>query len=453
MQKLSGKLKNTPRNVQSLQVPCSVNPSLNKEETLSVLGIVRTDNNPKGVQRSTNNQGLQPKVFVLSLKGEPLMPTKASRARTMLKAKKAKVIKRTPFTIQLTFECENKTQEIVLGVDSGYSNIGFSAVTKKEEIISGTLKLDNQTSNRLKEKAMYRRNRRNMLWYRKPRFMNRVASKKKGWLPPSTERRLKTHINIIEKIKKILPVSKVIIEVGNFDIQKIENPNIKGKEYQQGNMFEYQNMRSYLMAREKGLCQLCQKEFSKTNPSHIHHIIPQSKGGTDKSNNLALLHRSCHEKLHKKNLYSLLKKNKQFKDATFMSIVRWKFQELLSCEITFGNITFVNRNELGLEKNHVNDAFVIAKGNFQNRIKENIIEQKRRHNRAIQLNRKGFKPSIRTSIYKIQPKDLVWYNKKKFEVIGIQNRGAYVKVKDYQKVIPIKKIEKFYHFGSLAWIM
>ena len=122
-QKLSGKLKNTPRNVQSLQVPCSVNPSLNKEETLSVLGIVRTDNNPKGVQRSTNNQGLQPKVFVLSLKGEPLMPTKASRARTMLKAKKAKVIKRTPFTIQLTFECENKVQPVKFGIDSGYKNI------------------------------------------------------------------------------------------------------------------------------------------------------------------------------------------------------------------------------------------------------------------------------------------------------------------------------------------
>jgi 5-methylcytosine-specific restriction endonuclease McrA len=100
----------------------------------------------------------------------------------------------------------------------------------------------------------------------------------------------------------------VSIEVGNFDIQKIENPDILGIQYQQGSMFEYQNVRSFLMAREKGKCQLCDKEFSKGNSSHIHHIISRNNGGTDREKNLALIHESCHKKLHKNKSFNLLKK-------------------------------------------------------------------------------------------------------------------------------------------------
>jgi hypothetical protein len=38
-----------------------------------------------------------------------------------------------------------------------------------------------------------------------------------------------------------------------------------------------------------------------------------------------------------------------------------------------------------------------------------------------------------------------------YSVIGIQNRGAYVKVKDYPKVIPTKNIESMYNFGGFVW--
>jgi hypothetical protein len=51
-------------------------------------------------------------VYVLNIEGSPLMPCKEAKARKLLRDNLAKVIKRTPFTIQLLFKCENQTQEI-----------------------------------------------------------------------------------------------------------------------------------------------------------------------------------------------------------------------------------------------------------------------------------------------------------------------------------------------------
>lgn len=277
--------------------------------------------------------------------------------------------------------------------------------------------------------------------------MNRT--KQEGWLPPSVQRRYDTHLNLINRLKKILPITETIIEVANFDIQKIMNPEIFGTDYQQGDLYGYQNMRSYLMTREHGKCQLCGKDF-KNQPSHIHHCKQRSEAGSNRAENLVILHKNCHVRLHKKGLK--LSKPKSYKPNTFMSIIHKKFwQDIDDLQITYGYKTFIKRNELGLEKSHSTDAFIIANGSIQERREEWNVEQKHRHNRGIQLNRKGYKPSIRTSVYKIQPKDLITVNGRIFSVVGIQNKGAYVKVKDYPKVIPIKNIESMYNFGGFVW--
>jgi hypothetical protein len=387
-------------------------------------------------------------VYVISVDRERLMPCTPAKARKLLKSQKAKIVKLYPFTIQLNFECENKVQDISLGIDTGYQNIGFSCISATKELTSGTVILDSKTSERLTERLMYRRGRRNKLWYRKPRWNNR--KRKESWLPPSTQRRYDTHLKIINTLKAVLPITKIIIEVGNFDIQKIENPDIEGIDYQRGDMYGYQNMRSYLMAREKGKCQLCGKEFSKGNPSHIHHIIERANGGTDRAKNLALLHKKCHIQLHKKGLK--LKPNKSYKDATFMTIIRKRFwKDIESLNVTYGYKTFTDRNAQSLEKTHYTDAFIIAGGNSQERAKPIEIKQKRRNNRAIQLNRKGFKPSIRKQRYSIQPKDLIWIDGKKEIATGSHCNGTRVIIERNKKSIAIKKVEKVYHFGSFCY--
>jgi len=447
MQKLQLELKNVPTDVQSLQVCSSTSSVLNKEEIPSVQDKVLDCNNPEGVHSQHTGRSIKPLVYVLSIEGKPLMPCSQAKANRMLKKEICCVVKRYPFTIKLNFECENQVQEVVLGIDPGYGNIGFSAVSESKELISGTVKLDGRTSERLTERRMYRKNRRNRLWYREPRFLNRT--RKEGWLPPSVQRRYDTHLNLIERMKKILPISQVIIETANFDIQKIMNPEIQGVEYQQGSLYEYQNTRSYLMSREHGKCQLCGKDF-KGRPSHIHHCKQRKDAGSNRPKNLAILHKACHEKLHKQGLK--LPGSKSYHPNIFMSIIHKRFyDDVLNLKVTYGYQTFIKRNELGLEKSHSTDAFVIANGTTQERSKSRNIEQKHRHNRAIQLNRKGFKPSIRTSVYKIQPKDLIWIAGRKFSVIGMQSKGTQVKVKDSKKVLSVKKIVKVYNFGGLAW--
>lgn len=142
MQQLSLELNNTPRDAS--QVPCSVNCELNKEETLSVHGIVLDDNNPDVNLSELNrkqNTSVSVKVYVLNMRGNPLMPCSPRKAKILLKQGKARVIKRSPFTIQLTKATGETKQEVVLGVDTGHSNVGVSAISDKEELLSATFKL------------------------------------------------------------------------------------------------------------------------------------------------------------------------------------------------------------------------------------------------------------------------------------------------------------------------
>ena len=142
-----------------------------------------------------------------------------------------------------------------------------------------------------------------------------------------------------------------------------------------------------------------------------------------------------------------------------MSNIRFKLaielQKLCSnISVTFGYITKINRNELNLEKTHYTDAFVIANGSFEKRSQPSSFLQKRKNNRCLQLNRQGVKISIRRKRYKIQPKDVVYLQNKKYEVIGIFNKGSWVKVKDKTKKLnfPVKKVEKHYYNNGWQFI-
>ena len=113
------------------------------------------------------------RVFVKNMRGEPLMPTTPRKAKVLLKQSRAKVVNRTPFTIQLKYGTGEAKQEITLGVDAGSKIIGISASTEENELYSSEITLRNDIVELLSEKRQYRRTRRNRLRYRKPRFQNR----------------------------------------------------------------------------------------------------------------------------------------------------------------------------------------------------------------------------------------------------------------------------------------
>ncbi|MDA3793272.1 MAG: RNA-guided endonuclease IscB, partial [Elusimicrobia bacterium] len=425
MQKLSGELKNAPRDAS--QVPCSASGILNREETLSESRKVLTDNGSDENQLSgRREQDLR--VPVLNMRGDALMPTKPVKARHLLEEGKARVVQRSPFVIQLKYPTGGNKQDVVLGVDAGYFYIGFSAVTDKTELMAGELQLRKNIKRLLEKRISYRRSKRSRKWYREPRFDNR--KKKKGWLAPSIQHKLDSHIRLVNQIKQILPITKIIVEVASFDIQKMQNPEISGIEYQQGELQGY-NVKQYLLEKFKYKCVYC----GKTNiPLEVEQIVPKSRGGSNRVDNLTISCHKCNQKKDKQTAgeFGYPKVQKQAKQSlkatAFMNIVRKRFAKKLNAKETFGYITKKRRLDNNLEKSHINDAFIIAKGNKQLRLVQYDIKQIRRNNRSAQTNRKGYKPSIRRQRYKLQPRDIVKHNGLLCWVKGVFNYGKWVRI-------------------------
>lgn len=304
-------------------------------------------------------------VYVLNIEGKPLMPCKEAKARKLLKENKAKIYKKEPFTIQLLFICENQTQDITLGVDAGSKHIGLSATTKEKELYAADVELRNDIVDLLSTRRQNRRTRRNRLRYRKPRFNNRVHSKKNGWLAPSVEQKIQTHFKVVEDIHKLLPITKIVVETASFDIQKIKNPEIHNEEYQQGEQLGFWNVREYVLFRDNHTCQCC-KGKSKDKVLNVHHIESRKTGGNT-PNNLITLCETCHKGYHNGTveLPKTIKRGMSFKDAAFMGIMRWSFYNRLkeiyqNVFMTYGYITKDTRIKNNLPKDHYIDARCIS---------------------------------------------------------------------------------------------
>jgi hypothetical protein len=348
----------------------------------------KTSFNSSEVDLRSGKSGQDLRVPVINMRGEPLMPTTPLKARKLIEEGKANVEQRAPFTIQLLYATGETKQDVTLGVDAGYSTIGFSAVTDGRELIAGELTLRNDIKRLIEKRAAYRRTRRARLWHREPRFDNR--SRHNGWLAPSIQHKLDSHIRLIEKLKKILPITRITVEVASFDTQKMQNPEISGIEYQQGELQGYE-VREYL---------LCNQAKSNQTAEEFGHPRIQAKA------------------------------EKSLKATAFMNLVRSRIVDILGCEQTFGYITKHDRIGLGLPKSHANDAFVIAGRDGQYRSEECDATQTRRNNRSIQMNRRGYGPSIRRQRYKLQPNDLIRCKGMLCRVKGVFNYGKWVRLVD-----------------------
>lgn len=327
-------------------------------------------------------------VYVQDIDGKPLMPTtRHGKVIQLLKDKKAVVINTCPFTIKLMYKTSDYKQEIVLGVDAGTKHVGLSATTKSKELYSSEVILRSDIVDLLSTRRELRRTRRNRLRYRKPRFDNRIKSKRTGWVAPSVRHRIDAHIRVIDNVCSILPISRIIVEVAQFDTQKIKNPNISGNEYQEGNQLGFWNIREYVLTRDGHKCQHC-KGKSKDPILNVHHIESRKTGG-DSPSNLITLCETCHKEYHKGKIDLRVKRGKSLRDAAVMGIMKWKLYEELrsrydNVSMTFGYITKHNRIKYGIEKSHISDAFVISK-NFNALMLEYHYKVRliRRHNRQI----------------------------------------------------------------------
>lgn len=312
-------------------------------------------------------------VFIIDTNKKPCNPVHPGTARNLLKSGKAAVFRRYPFTLILKTESINPVREIQLKIDPGSKTTGF-ALTQDSHVIWGA-ELSHRGSNikaSLESRKALRRGRRNRhTRYRQARFLNR--SRRKGWLAPSLQHRVETTITWVNKLIKFAPISGISQELVRFDLQRIDNPEISGAEYQQGQLQGYE-VREYLLEKWNRKCSYCD---IKDVPLQIEHIVPKAKGGTNRISNLCLACEKCNLKKGTQDIEKFLSKKPEvlkriksqakrpLKDAAAVNSTRWAlFNRLkltgLPVITASGGKTKFNRTRLGLTKTHWIDAACVG---------------------------------------------------------------------------------------------
>jgi len=309
-------------------------------------------------------------VYVLGASGKPLMPTRRrNKVWYWLRCGLAKVVSREPFTIQLRFETTKYTQPVTVGVDTGSKTVGLAATTNGAVVYQAEAHLRADITDKLAQRKKYRRARRfRNTRYRAARFANRRRSA--GWMPPSLRSKAEATVKAVHFVARVLPVCQVNVEVGRFDTQKMQHPEISGLDYQQGELQGYL-LREYLLEKWQRQCAYCGAEEV---PLEVEHIVPRSRGGSNRVSNLTLACQPCNERKGKQTAaefgYPTIQAQARtpLKDAAHVSTLKTAVVQRLRAifgtdkvAVSYGYETKYKRTRvLGLPKSHTNDAVAIA---------------------------------------------------------------------------------------------
>ena len=323
------------------------------------------------------------KVFVLDKDHKPLMPCGPARARKLLKAGRARVHKLQPFTIRIVDRslADSVVQKVVVKVDPGSKETGIAVVREDEEETHHALYFINlkhrgaAIRDALTSRRQLRRGRRSRnLRYRAPRFLNR--SKPKGWLPPSLQHRVDTTLSWVNRLRRLAPVSGIAQELVKFDTQRMQNPEISGVEYQQGELAGYE-LKEYLLEKFGRRCVYCAKSGV---PLNVEHIVPKARGGSNRLSNLAIACVECNQKKGARPIEEFLKGKPELlarirkrlktplRDAASVNATRWALFEALRAtglpiRTGSGALTKFNRHCFGVPKEHWFDALCVGRIN------------------------------------------------------------------------------------------
>lgn len=271
-------------------------------------------------------------IYVIGIDGKPQMPTNRKvRVRKLFKLGMAKIVDTVPFTMQLLYKNEPVLQPITIAEDQGRTNIGAAVLTQLGNLVFSAVvetrnksikklmadrKAHRQASRRGERKARQRLAKRHgsmikagMIMRKLPQYAAdkfvtckiiknteaRFCNRKRipDWLTPTVNHLVQTHINLIKKIEKYLPITDVAIEVNRFAFMQMGNPNISGLDFQNGPLKGFDDVKTAIREQQHGKCLMCKNDIE-----HFHHIIPRSKGGSNTIQNQAGLCKKCHAKVH-----------------------------------------------------------------------------------------------------------------------------------------------------------
>ena len=372
------------------------------------------------------------RAFVLDTNRKPLSPCHPARARELLRKGKAAVFRRVPFTIILKYVPEGNPTPVRVKLDPGSRTTGFALTMRrhgKDEVVWAA-ELEHkglEVKTKLEKRRAVRRSRRSRKTrYRPARFLNR--RRKEGWLPPSLESRVNNVVSWVNRLRHWAFVDGIALELVKFDTQAMQNPEISGTEYQRGTLFGYE-VREYLLEKWGRRCAYCGAE---NLPLEVDHIVPRSRGGSDRVSNLTLACRSCNLRKGGRPVEEFLSRKPEvlqrilsaaktpLKDATAVNATRWAlFGRLkgtgLPIECGSGGRTKYNRTKQGYPKEHWIDAASVGDSGERVRLNPgmNVLSIKamgRGSRQACRMDRYGFprtSPKGERTVHGFRTGDLV----------------------------------------------
>lgn len=317
-------------------------------------------------------------VFVLDKRKKPLMPCTEKRARLLLERKKAVIHRMVPFTIRLKERVGGEVQPVAVKLDPGSKVTGIAITrevgteTTHPMFLAELHHRGASIKKSLEQRSGYRRRRRSAnLRYRAPRFSNRT--KPKGWLAPSLLHRVETTLSWVNRFRRLVPVSRISMELVRFDLQKHLNPEISGIEYQQGELQGYE-VREYLLEKWGRKCAYCGVEGV---PLQVEHIVPKASGGSNRVSNLTLSCHTCNQKKGSRSVKTFLAKKPEvlkrvlvgakapLRDAAAVNSTRCVLYDTLKAtelpvETASGGQTKWNRSRFSIPKTHALDALCVG---------------------------------------------------------------------------------------------
>jgi len=295
-------------------------------------------------------------------------------ARKLLSRGEAAVFRRAPFTIILKRQVlDPETPDLQLKIDPGSRVTGVAIVNQQtgEVVFAGEITHRGpEIKKSLDARRAVRRSRRGRKTrYRRPRFNNR--RRPEGWLPPSLESRVENVYTWAQRLRHIYPIKGVAMELVRFDTQLMENAEISGIEYQQGELAGYE-LREYLLLKFDHLCAYRRDGSPCEAHLEVEHIIPRSRGGSNRVSNLTI---ACRKHNLEKGGRTAAEygfpgveaqAKKPLADAAAVNATRWALLDRLKdiglpIETGSGGLTKFNRAQRGLPKEHWIDAACVGR--------------------------------------------------------------------------------------------
>ena len=310
------------------------------------------------------------RVLVVSPEGAPLSPCRPARARWLLTQQKAAALRRYPFTIILRRPPSGtETPPLRVKIDPGSKTTGIAVVNEATGEVVWAAEVSHrgqQVKDALAARRAIRRGRRQRhTRYRPPRFDNRTRPH--GWLPPSLGSRVQHVVTWVERLRRVAPPTAISLELVRFDTQLIEHPETTDIAYQQGTLAGWE-VREYLLLKWGYRCAYCHTEAIRWE---VDHIVPRSRGGTNRVSNLALACHACNQAKGDRTAAEdghpdvQAQAKHPLKDAAAVNSTRWALYARvqrtgLPVETGTGGRTKWNRTQRGLPKTHWLDAACVG---------------------------------------------------------------------------------------------